>query len=448
MPTQTKPEQQGTKEEGVLEKEFKHSAALRVIAFIAIVAMGILILAGLFAPGLRYSLVEAPAGPLDAPAFVSELESLVNSKLTRNNSIEVIPNGENFYKAEIEEMRRAQHSINIEAYIFHKGEITRQVVEVLTDRAKAGVHVNLVMDSVGSFSTHNTFFRALKAAGGQVHFYHRLRLHNWFIANNRTHREITIVDGAVAFVGGAGYADWWAISKDDEPRWRDTMVQVRGDAVRGLQGTFVENWLEAAGEILAGPDYFPPLTSGADGITALVITSSPSSGGSTRSRILFQTLLASARKSIYITTPYFLPDQSMRAEMVRARQRGVMVNILVPGKKNDHALTYSSGRRAYGDLLKAGANIHEYEPSMIHAKIAVIDEVWSVLGSANIDNRSFGINDEVNLAVLNARVAATLMENFDEDIVRANRIDLETWERRSIWERMFEWLGWLVERQQ
>jgi cardiolipin synthase A/B len=446
--TQTKPEPCSAKDEGVLEKEFRHSGLLRVVAVIAIVAMCILILGGLFAPGLRYSLVEPPAGPLDVPTFVNELESLVDSKLTRNNSIDVIPNGENFYTAEIDAMRQAQHSINIEAYIFHKGQIARQVVEVLTERAKAGVHVNLVMDSVGSFSTRSSFFRPLKAAGGKVHFYHRLRLHNWFRANNRTHREITIVDGSVAFVGGAGYADWWAINKKREPRWRDTVVRVRGDAVRGLQGTFIENWLEASGEILAGPDYFPPLTVGADGVKALVITSSPSSGGSTRSRILFQTLLAAAQKSIYITTPYFLPDESMRAEMVRARQRGVTVNILVPGKKNDHALTYSSGRRAYGDLLKAGANIYEYEPAMIHAKIAIIDGMWSVLGSANIDNRSFGINDEVNLAALDAHVAATLTANFDNDVAHATRITLQTWQRRSVWERIVEWVGWIVERQQ
>jgi len=308
--------------------------------------------------------------------------------------------------------------------------------------------VNIVMDSIGSFSTFGTFFRSLKAAGGKVQFYHRLRLHNWFRANNRTHREITIVDGSVAFIGGAGYADWWAISKKDEPRWRDTVVRVQGDAVRALQGTLMENWLEASGEILAGPDYFPPLITGASNVTALVITSSPSTGGSTRSRILFQTLLAAAHKSIYITTPYFLPDESMRAEMVRARQRGVAVNILVPGRKNDHALTYSSGRRNYGDLLKAGAVIHEYQPSMIHAKIAVIDGVWSVVGSANIDNRSFGINDEVNLAVLDPRFAATLTANFDDDVAHGARIDLQDWERRPVWERMVEWAGWVVERQQ
>jgi len=159
-----KPEPSGIKDEGVLEKEFKHSGLLRIVAVIAIVAMAFLILAGLFAPGLGYSLVEPPAGPVDAPVFINELESLVDSKLTRNNSVEVIPNGENFYKAEVDAMRQAQHSINIEAYIFHRGQITRQVLDVLTDRAMNGVHVNIVMDSIGSFSTFGTFFRSLKAA--------------------------------------------------------------------------------------------------------------------------------------------------------------------------------------------------------------------------------------------------------------------------------------------
>src|SRR5262245_3772292 len=215
--TQSKPEPH-TKGEGVLEKEFEHSGLLRVVSVIAIAAIAILNLGGLFGPGLRYSLIDPPAGPVDAPAFVNELESLVDSKLTHDNSLQVIPNGENFYTAEIEAMRQAQHSIDIESYIFHQGRITRQVVDVLTERAKAGVRVNLVMDSVGSFSTRSAFFKSLKQAGGNVNFYHRLRLHNWFRANNRTHREITIVDGSVAFIGGAGFADWWAISKKDEPR--------------------------------------------------------------------------------------------------------------------------------------------------------------------------------------------------------------------------------------
>lgn len=435
--------------ESVLAQEFERHRVLRIAAVVSISAITILILAGLFAPGLKYSLVMPPEGPVSAPAFLNELEPLVSSKITRNNQIEVIENGENFYEAELDAMRHARHSINIEAYIFHKGKVTDQVLNVLIERARAGVHVNLVMDSLGSLSTRKNYFKPLKQAGGHVEWYHRLRLHNWFIANNRTHREITLIDGSIAFLGGAGYADWWRFETKGEPRWRDTMVRVQGDAVRGLQGTFVENWLESSGQILDGPDYFPPLNRDPGNITALVVTSTPSSSvGSTRARVLFQTLVAAAQKSIYITTPYFLPDKSMREELVRAKKRGVQIRVIAPGKHADHAMTRSSGRSAYGDLLQAGAEIHEYEASMIHAKITIIDGVWSVVGSTNFDNRSFGLNDEINLAIFNEQIASKLTHDFDEDAARSKRVTLDDWKRRSILERMLEWAGWVFERQQ
>ncbi len=451
LPTQTKRVRSRKKGGGdsLLAEEFERHRTLRIIAVLSILALSTLILVGLFAPGLEYSLVAAPEVAVDQQAFLNELEPLVSSKITRNNQIEVIENGENFYRAELEAMRQASHSINVEAYIFHKGKVTDEVLDVLTERARAGVHVNLVMDSLGSLSTRKRYFKPLEDAGGHVEWYHRLRLHNWFITNNRTHREITIVDGSTAFVGGAGYADWWRFETGGKPRWRDTMVRVQGDAVRGLQGAFVENWLEASGQILDGRDYFPLLKSDPGNVTGLVVCSTPSSSqGSTRARVLFQTLIAAARKSIYITTPYFLPDRSMREELVRAKKRGVTVKIIVPGKHSDHVLTRSSGRSAYGDLLKAGAEIYEYESSMIHAKITIIDGLWSVVGSTNLDNRSFGINDEINLAVLDSQVATRLTQDFADDASHSRRVILAEWEKRSAFERVLEWVGWVVERQQ
>ena len=353
-----------------------------------------------------------------------------------------------FYEAELQAMREARHSINIEAYIFHKGKVTDDTLRVLLERAKAGVRINLVMDALGSLSTRKRYFKHLKEAGGHVEWYHPLRLHKWFVSNNRTHREITIVDGTTAFVGGAGYADWWRYASKGEPAWRDTMVRVQGDAVRGLQGAFVENWLESSGEILAGPDYFPPLAAHPGSSTALVVTSTPSSGGSTRARVLFQTLIGAAKKSIDITTPYFLPDRSMRDELVRAVKRGVSVRIIVPGKHSDHAVTRSSGRSAYGDLLRAGASIYEYDASMIHAKIMIVDHAWGVVGSTNLDSRSFGINDEVNVAVLDPQIASKLDEDFTDDLQHAAHVTLDDWEKRSVLERAFEWIGWVIERQQ
>ena len=211
MPTQTKPARKPTKNHtgSLLKREFDRSETLRIAGAIAILAICVLVLVGLFAPGLRYSLVNPVAVPIDSTAFLNELEPVVNSKITRNNQVEVIENGDHFYEAELEAMRQARHSINIEAYIFHKGRLTDEVLQVLTERARAGVHVNLVLDAAGSLSTRKSYFKSLKEAGGTVGWYHRLRLHNWFIINNRTHREITLIDGSTAFVGGAGYADWW-----------------------------------------------------------------------------------------------------------------------------------------------------------------------------------------------------------------------------------------------
>ena len=450
MPTQTKPARKPAKNHtgSLLKREFDRSETLRIAGVIAILAICVLVLVGLFAPGLRYSLVNPVAVPIDSAAFLNELEPVVNSKITRNNQIEVIENGDHFYDAELDAMRHAKHSINIEAYIFHKGKLTDQVLQVLTERARAGVHVNLVLDAAGSLSTRKSYFKPLKEAGGNVDWYHRLRLHNWFIINNRTHREITLVDGSTAFVGGAGYADWWRYGTKSEPRWRDTMVRIQGDAVRAIQGTFLENYLEASGKILDGGDYFPPATPDPGKTTALVVTSTPSSGGSTRARVLFQTLIAGARKSIYITTPYFLPDRSMTDDLVHAIQRGVRVSVIVPGKHDDHALTRSSGRSAYGKLLKAGATVYEYEPSMIHAKIAVFDDVWSVVGSTNLDNRSFGINDEVNVAVLDPEIASRLTRDFGQDAGESKKVTLEEWKKRPLSERLMEMVGWIFEREQ
>ena len=452
MATKTKTRRTRSKPQhsDLIKREFDQHEALRIIALIAILAFASLILAGLFAPGLKYSLATTPKYSVDAPQFFDELEPLVNSKLTRNNSLEVLENGENFYAAELDAMQHAQHSINLEAYIFHKGKITNEVINALTERARAGVHVNVVIDSLGSLSTLKASFKKLKQAGGRVEWYHRLRLRNWFRGNNRTHREITVVDGSTAFVGGAGYADWWRYNSDDVPRWRDTMVRVRGDAVRGIQGTFLENWLETSGQVLDGPDYFPPLPSEKDAghATALVVTSTPSSGGSTRARVLYQIMFAAARKSILINTPYFLPDSSMRTALADAKKRGVDVKIVVPGKHADHTLTRSSGRSAYGDLLKAGVEIYEYEPTMIHAKIAIIDGSWSIVGSTNLDYRSFGINDEVNLAVFNPEVAATLTHAFEDDVAHSRHVTLEEWKKRGLIERGLEDIGWIFERQQ
>ena len=424
------------------------STAFLVIAIIAIIAQSFMLFLALFEPGLDYKIKTPPPEPLESEDFLRILEAITDAKAQPRSSVEVLTNGEVYYEAELEAIRAARHSVNLEAYIFQKGEVARRFVEALTQRARAGVEVRMVLDAIGSFATWDSYFEELTKAGGRVHWYHPFRWDTISRINNRTHREIIVVDGRVGFLGGSGFADHWLLGDERNPRWRDTMFRVEGHAVASIQAAFVENWLEASGEILTGKEFFPFHEAETE-TAALVVDSSPSMGRSTRARILYQTLLASARKTILITTPYFLPDRSARHEMVRAiRERNVEVKIIVPGGHSDHLLTRRSSRRLFGDLLRAGAHIYEYEPAMIHTKTMVIDGVWSVVGSTNFDNRSFGLNDEVNLAAYDDKLAARLTEDFTLDLASSRAVSLEEWQRRSIFERMYEWVGGVLERQQ
>jgi cardiolipin synthase A/B len=426
---------------------FEHHTAFVVIAVLAICFEGYLVFLALFDPGLRYGIASPTSQPLDSEGFRCTLEAITDAKIHCGTQFEVLTNGENFYEAMLSAIAQAQKSINLEAYIFQRGKIAQRFVDALAERAAAGVKVNIALDAIGSFSTTERYLKPLTDAGGKIGWYHPIRWNTWPRLNNRTHREVIVIDGRKAFIGGAGIADHWYTTVKKQPRWRDTVVRVEGDAVVSLQATFVENWLEASGEILLGDEYFPQYAvQGNDPV--MIVNSSPSVGGSTRARVLFQTLVASAQKSICITTPYFLPDISLRRELVRAIHRGVDVKIVTPGRRSDHALTRTSSRRLYGELLKAGARIFEYQPAMIHAKVLIIDCLWAVVGSTNFDNRSFGINDEVNLAVSGSRLAARLEEDFEADISESKEVTIEEWRHRPVVERAHEVLGWILERQQ
>ena len=423
------------------------STGFVVFAWTVIGWQAFLLLMALFEPALKYKIAQFDSPSIDSEAFLQTLEALTDAQVNHGSLLRVHTNGEQFYEAELDAIRKARRSINLEAYIFQKGEVTRRFISALAERARAGLMVNVVLDGVGSFSMTKRHLRELIEAGGKVQFYHPLSWRSAAHINNRSHRELLVVDGETGFIGGAGFADHWLHSRKGQKRWRDTMIQVEGDVVCNLQATFAENWLESSGELIVGEPYFP--FCGSKGQSkAMVINSAPSAGGSTRARILFQAMVAAAQKSIHITSPYFLPDYSLVKELVRAVQRGVEVKIIVPGKKSDHALTRSSSRRLYGELLKTGAEIYEYQPSMIHAKILIVDELWGVAGSTNFDNRSFGLHDEVNLAARDPEFAARLAQDFAADLAESKRITLESWKRRSIFERLNEALGWVLQRQQ
>ena len=421
---------------------------LFVLGFIASLVLAAYLLGGIVGSSPEYRINGAQEMlPNHSRDFLNLLEALSDAKANRTGNLEIIANGPNFYPAILDAMRAAQRSICLEAYVFHKGEIARRYVETLAERARAGVEVNLTLDAFGSANAGKSFFRPLLEAGGRVRRYNGLSWYRILRIDNRTHREIVIIDGKTAFVGGAGVADQWYTGVRGNPRWRDTMVRVEGEAVPNLQATFAENWLASSGELLVREAYFPVIQC-PNPTTSLVVNSTPTVGGSTRARVLFQLLLASARQTIDLTTPYFLPDQSLMRELCRAVERGVKLRILVPGRKADHLLTRSTSRGGYGPLLEAGAEVYEYQPSMIHAKILCVDRLWAVVGSTNFDNRSFGINDEVNLAVRDPAVAQRLENDMANDLAQSRRISLEDWRRRPVTERATELLGWVIARQQ
>jgi cardiolipin synthase A/B len=429
----------------------RHARAYKILAVLSLIALILqssMLLLSLFEQPLPYAVTNPGPEPVDSPEFVRLLAAITGGGTYTHNRVDVLANGEAFYDAELRAIRAARRFVFIECYIIHRGHVADQLMQALEERARAGVKVRMVIDAVGSAAFPDSRFDALRAASGRVAWYHLLRWYSWPRANNRTHRELVVADGKIGFIGGAGFADQWLSGSRRDPRWRDTMVRVEGEAATGLAVTFAENWLESAGEMLLGPEYFP--FSGSDGRTnALVVTSSPTSGRSTEARVLVQSLIAKAAKSIHITNPYFMPDKSLRRELVKAvLERKVDVTILVPGKRNDHLLSRRSSRLLYGDLLRAGARIFEYRPAMIHAKTMVVDGFWAVAGSTNLDSRSFGLNDEVNIAMPDPSVARRLEQDFEDDLRVSRRVNYDEWKRRPPWEKLEELMGWLLMNQE
>jgi len=421
------------------------SVIFAVIAVVAVATLVALALLVLFEPPLAYR-VTAPDVPLDSDAFMRIIGATCDAEVARVDAFEVMHDGASFYASELAAIAAAQRTIHIEAFIFHPSIAGDRFVAALAEAARNGVQVRVLVDAIGSFPTPDRYFDPIRANGGHVAWYQPIR---WFTLkrfNNRTHRELVIVDGAIGYIGGAGIGAHWLDPQDGSRAWRDTMVRVTGSVVAGMQGAFLDNWLEATGDILTDPQlYLPPSTEGRR--NAVVVSSVPSPARGSRARVLFQVLLASATRSIDINTPYFLPDEGGRNELMRAARRGVRVRIVMPGKANNHPIARRASRTYYGELLDAGVEIFEYQPGMIHAKIFIVDGTWSVVGSTNFDNRSFELNDEVNLAANDPALATRLLEDFAMDLVQSVPITDAAWRARSWRERLAGAASLLLARQ-
>ena len=395
----------------------------------AVALYGAKVLLNLFGPQPAFNMTNSPGVALDSEEFIQFL-SIVTDGTRRRSRLRRLKNGPEFYPQYFEAIGRARRSINLEFYEFLPGEVATAMVDALADRARDGIEVRLLLDFVGSHATPDRLFEPLRAAGGRMRWYHPLTWHTWQHMNQRSHRKLLIVDGVTGFIGGAGVADHWLRDTSEGPAWRDTVFCVEGEAVAGMISTFSENWLEASGEILSGPQQFG-FRAMPDGCESFVVSSTPRGGG-TQARILFQALIHSARKCIRITTPYFLPDPSARRALIAAVQRrGVEVQILTAGPHIDHKYIRTLSRHASRNLLAAGAKIFEYQPSMIHAKLLTVDEQWSVIGSTNFDHRSFALNDEVNMAVLDRELACTIDRDFAEDLKVSRPLTLRMLRERN-----------------
>ena len=403
-----------------------------------------LVLAMLFTPAIPYH-VEAPVDPA-SDHFIHVLESICQTTLQHDNKIEVFTNGTAFYPAMLDAIHRARETINLECYIFKDGEIGARFVDALSERARAGIRVSIVMDAIGSFGVFRRFRRQLIDAGCRVAAYRAMRWYSLARLNNRTHRELLVVDGLFAFVGGAGVADWWWKPHKRKPMWRDMMARIEGPIVSDIQGVAAENWLECCGEILTGSETYKPHAP-AGPTPAFAIKSSPSDRA-TVSRVLFQTIVETATRTVHIATPYFLPDRAFRDAFRRAGSRGVDIVVLVPGAATDQRWVRLASRRKYGALLEAGIRVFEYGSGMTHVKMLVADSLWSLIGTTNLDNRSFEHNDEVNVAIRDPDVASRLLTDFEHDLERASEITLREWRRRPLWEKLIGTVAWILERQQ
>jgi cardiolipin synthase len=354
------------------------------------------------------------------PEFRQAAGSLLGPDFVGGNSISTLVNGDEIFPAMLSAIRSAKRSINLETYIFWDGEIGKKFTAALSERARAGVAVNLILDAQGTQKMGLANKKRLEDAGAKIVKYHSVFWPDPRRYNNRSHRKLLIVDGTVAFIGGAGIADLWAGNADSPKHWRDNHYKVTGPVVAQLQGSFVSNWIKTRGEVLHGPKYFPPLEDSG----SLQAQAIRSGAHYENLDLMYLLAIASAKKSLRIENAYFLPDDLVRKELVEAAKRGAQVEIIVPGKKIDQKLVRSASRRHWPELMKAGIKIYEYEPTMLHTKLMIVDDKFVSVGSGNLDNRSIRLNDEANLNVLSSDFAAQQAHLFELDKSRSHEVSL------------------------
>lgn len=379
------------------------------------------------------------------PQFVRSMSSLLGPPLLAGNSVKVLVNGDRIFPEMLAAIGAAERTITFETYIYWSESIGKEFADALSERARAGVKVHVLLDWIGSVKMEQRYLDEMKRAGVAIERYHEPHWSNLARLNNRTHRKVLVIDGRIGFTGGVGIADQWRGDARDPSQWRDTHFRVEGPVVAQMQAVFMDNWIKAQGKVLHDELYFPKLEPRGD-MVAQMFSSSPS-GGSESMQLMYMMAITSARDSIDLSSAYFVPDALTAATLVASAKRGVKIRIIMPGEHIDTEIVRKASRAGWGALLQAGIEIAEFAPTMYHCKVLVVDSLLVSVGSTNFDNRSFRLNDEANLNVLDAAFAKQQREIFQADWRRSRKITYAAWLSRPWQEKLMEHLSALLKTQ-
>ncbi|HEX2059400.1 MAG TPA: cardiolipin synthase [Thermoanaerobaculia bacterium] len=374
--------------------------------------------------------------------LLPSIAGLTHSSLEGGNSVEVLQNGDGFFPLLFRDIAAAKESVHIESFIWYDGKLASRLAQLLARKAREGVAVRLLVDGSGGRQLDGAEREMLDKAGVKVAHFHPFRISNLGRLNNRDHRKLMVIDGRIAFIGGHCIADEWLGNAQSRKHYRDTGLRVTGPVVNRLQAVFAENWIEETGEIMAGDAFFPKLAPSGTSIAHVAYTSPDGSVSSVQ--ILYYMAIKAARREILIQNPYLLPEKEAILALEEAVDRGVDVKIMVPSDDaTDSAIVQHASHHHFGTLLKRGVKIYEYDRTLLHQKVIVVDGVWSCVGSTNFDERSFELNDEVSIGVLDPNVAARLRAAFADDLRYAKQRHFEEWQNRSLWHKAVDGVSYL-----
>ncbi len=397
-------------------------------------------------PGRIYTDTAPP--PVDSPHFSTALSTIVGAPVEHGGTITMLNNGDQFVPALLNAIAHAERTINFAVYIWAEGQFSDQLLAALVKKQREGVTVRVLLDGLGSIKVPDEDFEPLVKAGGKVQKFRTPKLGKLTRFHRRNHRRAIVIDGEIGFTGGMAVADIWLGNAQDPDHWRDIMFRVTGPLARSLQSAFVDLWVSSSGELLIDPKNYPVnAPAAAPGVERFIhLASSPADDDQSMAYFFLLPIL-SARESIYLAAPYFIPDKQLQSALVEKAKSGVDVRLMLPGPHTDNWITRASAQARYQELLEAGAKIYEYQPTFMHAKYGLIDGKWSIIGSPNLNSRSRQLDEENAIGIDDATVGEALKASFLDDLERSTPVDLEKWRRRNPLQKFFETISRLLDQQ-